>query len=338
MLDNSAAASPSFPDPAHHDPGTRPGGATDTAALVMIPPGTTSKSASGIAALVPILLMPVIAAFSVFSVQTYLGLGVRLLPLTMVAALALIIYALNGLSDRAEDGHNNPQLAAAATRYSIPVLVISSAALCSSALLLANQGRLHPGYGIVLVAGIIYSFRLVPWPGRGGKALTWVRLKDLLLVKNLTIGATWASAVFLLPLIDGNSTAGSAILSSIPFWFLMVSYGLAVTINSIFCDMDDRPGDAVAGVVTLAVRLGNEKCGQLVWAAAGLWTILLALSHLGPGWLDFDHFTFLACFTLAYPLLVIGGSRAGYLPPRARRYAIESSDLLFAFGLLLLSV
>jgi len=219
----------------------------------------------------------------------------------------------------------------------LPVLIIASAALCCSALLLARQGRLHPGYGIVLAAGIVYSFRLIPWPGRRGKPLTWVRLKDLLLIKNLTIGVTWAGAVFLLPFIDGNSTVGSAVPPAIVFWFLMASYGLAVTFNSIFCDIDDRPGDSAAGVLTLAVRLGSEKTGQLVWAAAGGWAMLLALSYLGPGWLDFGHFTFLACFTLGYPLLIIGGSRAGYLPEGARRYAIESSDVLFSLGVLLLS-
>lgn len=280
--------------------------------------------------------MPAIAALSVISVQIYLGSGIRLLPLTMVMGLALIIYALNGLSDRVEDGHNNPHLVAAATRYSTIVLTVAGSTMVGSALLLANQGRLHLGYGLILLAGVLYSFRFVPWFSGGG-ALRWIRLKDIFLVKNLIIGFTWASAVFLIPLLDSGSESGPSLPSRTPFFFLTMGYALAVAISSVFCDIDDRVGDLAAGVDTLPVRLGSERCIELIWAVSAVWTVVVAVSYLGPGWIDFDHFAVLASLAVGYPLLVVGATRATYLPTSVRRYAIEASDPLFAIGLLLLS-
>src|SRR3954468_24111625 len=55
-----------------------------------------------------LLLMPLIAGFSVASVQIYLGTGIRFLPMAMVASIALAAYALNRLTDGEEDRLNMP--------------------------------------------------------------------------------------------------------------------------------------------------------------------------------------------------------------------------------------
>lgn len=75
------------------------------------------QTKSAVATLFPVLLTPVLAALCVISVQRYMGAGLRVLPVVMVGALALLIYGLNGLSDGQEDKHNKPERAAAEARY-----------------------------------------------------------------------------------------------------------------------------------------------------------------------------------------------------------------------------
>ncbi|MEO8214552.1 MAG: UbiA family prenyltransferase [Myxococcales bacterium] len=296
---------------------------------------TVPQTKSAVATLFPLLLTPVLAASCVISVQSYLGAGLQVLPVVMVGALALLIYGLNGLSDGPEDKHNKPERAAAEARYTSRVLAVAIVTLCTSAVLLGVKGRLHLAYGMVLLVGILYSFRLVPWVARGG--VTWVRLKDVLLLKNITIGITWASSIFLLPLIDGRRINASLAVSR-PFWFLMFGYGLSAGINSIFCDVEDRVGDEAAGVNTLPVRLGASTCITAIWWTSLTWTGLVAASYLGPNWIDLPHATLLAFLALGYPLLVSAAARVTSWGSAGRRYAIETSDALFSSGLIALSL
>src|SRR3954469_12431685 len=63
-----------------------------------------STASRGIAqSLVLLFMMPIISGIGLGSVQIYLGLGLRALPIFMVSSLALFIYALNRVTDREED-------------------------------------------------------------------------------------------------------------------------------------------------------------------------------------------------------------------------------------------
>jgi hypothetical protein len=97
--------------------------------------------------------------------------------------------------------------------------------------LLERSGRLHVVYPLMALVGTLYSFRLLPWSS--GERIRWLRLKDILFVKNLAIGVSWTSAVFVAPLLDVRQSrpgvAAAAIVAN--------SYGLLIVENSIFCDL-----------------------------------------------------------------------------------------------------
>jgi 4-hydroxybenzoate polyprenyltransferase len=296
------------------------------------PPDQRGVAAPGFSnALAMLLLMPAIAASCVIVVQIYLDQSVGLLPALPVAALALMIYALNGVSDRAEDRLNDPAKANALAQNGWPLIAVASAALLVSAILLARTGRLHIVYGLILVAGLFYSFRLVPWyqPSRG---LTRLRLKDVLLLKNLSVGLTWAASVFVVPIMDHPSAPPAP-----GYWVLAAGYGFLATMNSVFSDLKDQAGDRAAGVLTLPVVVGAPRCFRLMMGAAGLWLLLLVGAYVGPRWIDGGAFIFLAMMSLGYPALVWAAREGNLVPRSAVAYVIEASDPIFMLGLLLLA-
>ena len=276
------------------------------------------------------LMMPVVAASVVLSVQLYLGGKVNLPAALMVASLALLIYAANGFSDGAEDAVNDPARAAALRRNASWTLTVSGAGLVVAALLLAASGKLHAFYALILVVGIAYSFRIIPHPLGRGRAP--IRLKEVLLVKNISIGATWAGAAFLGPVLDLDNAPGSPGRVAI----VGVSYALLVAVVSLFCDVRDERGDRAAQVTTVPVRFGAERSFGGTFAVMGLWTAFLCAACAREV-LDAPHLVFLAAAALGYPLtvwLVVTKLR----PSQAiSNGVIESADIFFALSLVALS-
>jgi 4-hydroxybenzoate polyprenyltransferase len=290
--------------------------------------GRTETSATG--AVLLLLLMPALAAGVVLSVQLYLGGGIRYGAMVMVASLALFTYATNGLSDGVEDAVNDSVRAAALRSSAVWTLALAVAGMLLSGAVLARDGKFHALYALILAVGIVYSFRLIPHPLGGGRAP--VRLKDVPLVKNLCIGATWAGAAFLGPVLDLDAPPDA------PGRLLLVgvSYALLVAVNSLFCDIRDERGDRAANVRTLAVRFGAVRCFRGALSVMGVWLVCLWAGY-ASGALDARHFTFLGMTALGYPAAVwLVGTRL-----RASRtvtsYLIESADVFFALGLIVLS-
>jgi 4-hydroxybenzoate polyprenyltransferase len=281
-------------------------------------------------ALLLLLSMPLAAAWCVLGVQLYLGAGIQPLTMLMVAALALFTYALNGLSDRTEDAFNDPARAEALRRSAWWTLGSSLAAVLVAGGLLVTRQRLHALYPALMGVAVAYSYRVVPWPRRSG--IEWLRLKDVSLVKNLTIGATWASAVFLAPWFDlpERERAPAATL------FVVAAYALLVVVNSIFCDLRDEAGDRQAGVQTLAVRFGAERCLRAIFVTTALWSALV-IAGLAQQKLAAPTVTFLLASAWGYPLAVWCAARR-FAPRRGlMNLVIESSDFLFALGLMALA-
>lgn len=286
--------------------------------------GRTATSAA--AAVLLLLMMPAVAAGVVLGAQSYLGGGFNYPAVIMVASLALFIYAANGLSDGAEDAVNDVIRAAALRHSAVWTLALSGAGLAASSLLLALRGKLHALYALVLLVGIIYSFRVIPHPRGGGRAP--LRLKDLPLAKNVSIGVAWAGAAFLGPVLDLESPLDSPGRVAL----VGIGYGLMIGVNSLFCDVRDERGDRASSVQTLPVRYGAERCfcGTFVLMAA--WTTLLAVAF-GRGVLDVRHLLFLSSAALGYPAIV------WFIVTKLRpsqgvaNGVIESADIFFALGL-----
>ena len=275
--------------------------------------------------------MPAVAAWDVLAVQLYLGAGVRPLTMLMVGALALFVYALNGLSDAAEDSVNDALRAATLRSHAFWTLGSATLALLGAGYELWRRGQLHAVYPLWMALGVAYSFRIVPWPSQRG--LQWRRLKDVLLLKNLVIGATWAGAVFVAPLLDAPVTpARRGVLALVG-----VSYCALVVVNSVYCDMRDEAGDRQANVTTLPVKFGAARCHRGIFIAMSAWTALL-LSCFTFQLIDGPHCLLLSASALAYPLSVWLATERWRIGRTASNYLIESADLLFALGLITLTL
>jgi 4-hydroxybenzoate polyprenyltransferase len=275
--------------------------------------------------------MPAVASFCVTAVQLYLAQGLRPLTTLMVAALTLFIYALNGFSDHAEDAANDPARALMLRRSAAWTLGLASVVMLSAGVLLALRGRLHLSYGAIAFVGVAYSFRVIPYL-RGG-SLEWLRLKDVALLKNLTIAMTWAAAVFLVPVLD----AGQEWRFSSGLTFVALTYLLLVAHNSLFCDVRDEPGDREAGVRTLPVVLGAQRCFALTFVLAMAWSVGLVLGFASE-FIDGPTTSFLLLVNLGYPAFVWWANERRSLQRDLEKALIESSDVVFAAGLILLSL
>ena len=284
-------------------------------------------------ALFLLLWLPASAALCLVGVQLYLHQGPKPPTALMVAGQTLFIYALNGLSDEAEDSVNDAKRAATLRRTAWWILGAATSVMLVSGSLLAVQGRLHLVYLAVTLVGVAYSFRVIPCSSSGRGNFEWVRLKDVLFVKNLTIGVTWGTAVFVVPMLDHSDSmrAPTALV------LIGISYVLLVTENSIFCDLRDELGDRQAGVRTLAVRFGPSRCQVGILGVALIWCAVL-IGCLALGVVDARTVTFLALLSLLYPAAVSWTTNRESVHQRLANALIESFDLVFAVGLFALSI
>jgi 4-hydroxybenzoate polyprenyltransferase len=159
-----------------------------------------------------------------------------------------------------------------------------------------------------------------------------VRLKDIPLVKNVSIGATWAGAVFLGPVLDLDTPPTSLARVAL----VGVSYALLVAVSSLFCDVRDERGDRAGNVHTLPVRFGAERCFRGTWVVMATWTAFLGAAF-ARGVLDAQHLVFLVFAVLGYPVtvwLVVTKLRARQAVCNG---VIESVDIFFTLGLIALS-
>lgn len=317
---------------------------TDSVMAFPVHDETTSPVEPGFAAPAPsgrgpwhslslLAIVPLVAGFGVPSVQLYLGEGIRLLPLIMVACLALAVYALNRLTDKDEDDWNLSEDADTRSRNAIVILAATGILMLLVGSLLALQGRLGYAYSFILFSGIAYSCRILPWYSRG-RGFTLQRLKAVPFVKNLSIGLTWCAAIFLVPLYDGFIP-----LESVPRPFFLLAFGhiLYIGMNTLFCDMRDLDGDRAAGVTTLATLLGIQGCYRWMAGVASVWGVFLCLLYLGVSWLDSAHLAFLLLAALGYPFTVYLIREKMSASEMTVDFAVESGSIAFAIGVMALA-
>ncbi|MEP7052020.1 MAG: UbiA family prenyltransferase [Pseudomonadota bacterium] len=282
-------------------------------------------------ALLLLLSMPFVAGVCVISVQIYLGEGVKPLTVVMVAALALFIYALNGLSDGAEDAINDERRAATLRANAWWTLGVSSLAVVVAGVLLLLRGRLHLLYPILMLVGVAYSFRVIP--AFSGSGLRRFRLKDVPFVKNLSIGCTWAGAVFLGPLLDTEGTRHSFGRLAI----LGASYAIIAVENSMFCDLRDELGDREAGVRTVVGYLGRSRTFTAIFVSNLLWSTLVGTSF-AFAIVNGATAAFLTVLAIGYPFAVWLATERFAVRRGVANGIIESSAVIFALGLVVLGL
>jgi 4-hydroxybenzoate polyprenyltransferase len=177
--------------------------------------------------------------------------------------LTLTTYNLNRLTDLDEDLINAPEKANYAKKHQTGILltVLGSG---GAALLFASFCDLFAVCVILIAIGLgcLYSVRIFGF-----------RLKDVFVVKNVTIAGTSVICAAFLPL---------AVHFSINMAISLVAYFvfIKVLINTILFDVRDVEGDRLAGAETVPVLLGKQRTKGLLLGLNATLVPWVALSIL----------------------------------------------------------
>ncbi len=132
-----------------------------------------------------------------------------------------------------------------------------------------------------LCVGLLYSF---------------LGLKKVVIVKNLSVGVAWGSTALLTGAFYNNF--------SLPVWLLFAFFAIELFVNTIIFDVKDIQGDRTHGIITLPVTLGIRRTRRICYALNG---VALALLVLGAAiqWLPLNALVLcaLAAYILAYTYL-----------------------------------
>lgn len=205
-------------------------------------------------------------------------LGVTLSPWWYaVAALgSWTIYLLDAARSRLdEDSLSQPERAALYCDHPTMRVILPwiAGALALVAALLADPPVAARWLLAALgAAGIAYAVPLLP--GRSGSLHT---LKDVALLKPLSICLAWALGAVLLP-----SLAGVPPLAAWPAatWLALFLF-LILLADTLLLDLRDREGDEAAGVSTFAVRFGVLPSHAAVGVAIVVAAIVFVLGTAG---------------------------------------------------------
>ena len=208
---------------------------------------------------------------------------------SIMILVSFSVYNLNRKTDEAEDEINHQERFSFTKRFEKHLFF---AALISYAVALGICSLSGPAVLLVglipLISGILYSVPLFPE--------TWHfhRLKEIPLLKNLLVAGAWALTLTLLPVYASNLLPGIPALLTILFFF---NY---VFMASVLPDIRDREGDALVGVRTIPVIIGDRNtkalltsvtliigCGILLCGASYLPAPVLTLLAIGLCYIQF---------------------------------------------------
>ena len=194
-----------------------------------------------------------------------------------VAALVgldwLLVNLLNRISDINEDVVNGIRGAGHVARHRRALVIVWSVIQAFSlALGVYLAPALTPWRVAVQLAGVGYSFRVVPTPNG------WRRFKDIYFLKNFMSAAAFVATVFAYPLVAtrlGSATWGEILILVAFFVPFEMTY-------EIIYDMRDLDGDAKAAVPTFPVVHGLVRARQIVDVLLAT-SVLFILVGLGTG-------------------------------------------------------
>lgn len=186
-------------------------------------------------------------ALRIYLALLLLNAHISLLTCFAGGLIIYTVYTLDRTLDSDEDAVNRSELGGA---YKKVAFFVSLAAFVIGTSILIMKGLYLIPF-LPFITGYLYSKGLKV----GGRSL---KLKSGLGVKNLVVGLTWG--VFI------TGIAGISINSLIPLFIVFVYFGSKLFINSTMFDFKDAKGDAMAGIKTLPLALGEKKARNLLLA------------------------------------------------------------------------
>ncbi len=210
---------------------------------------------------------------------TYLdaSLSLEMIALSVLTAffVTLGVYSFNQVTDYEEDRVNKPNSVVISGRKS-PRQILYFSFLCKAlAIALAfaiGQAAFLLICSVVLI-GFVYSFKL---PGL-------VRLKEIFIVKNITVSTVW-SLMVIVPVFASNAAFQPEFLIVMAFVFL---HNLMGVLNA---DLKDTDGDLKSGLKTIPGVVGKNGTLLLIF---GLNTLALLLLVLGIAFWDVKSYLIL---------------------------------------------
>jgi len=166
------------------------------------------------------------------------------------ALITFGVYMLNRFTDE-EDGYNYPEQKIFFQNKSV-LIALPIALIAFSILLLSITGRLVPWHIVLIVFGILYSLSIIPFIRN--KSLCFIRLKDILFVKNISVSLLWGITPFALAASQKNAVMpGKADLL-----IAVTAFCLTTFITAIAYDVPDAEGDKHVGISTFTTRFGKK--------------------------------------------------------------------------------
>ncbi|MCX8158198.1 MAG: UbiA family prenyltransferase [Candidatus Diapherotrites archaeon] len=223
---------------------------------------------------------------AIITLNIYLSFGIALTALAfgflisgkLDVGLFLIVflptwslYLLNRITDKEEDLINKPERKNIIETYNKTIIcVIVITYLLAILLALRTNINLFFLLLIILFIGIIYSVKITKLK----KIIGYYRLKQIFLIKNITIAIDWALATAIIPVLYYNLPINIQSIVLATFLFIRSN------INTIVFDIPDVEGDRKHKVMTIPVKLGVEKTIYWMYILNTISLILIIFSVL----------------------------------------------------------
>jgi 4-hydroxybenzoate polyprenyltransferase len=219
----------------------------------------------------PIAWLALAAALQMLGALLFFRLPIDLILIFSAAFITFGVYLLNRFTDD-EDSFNYPDQKFYFQNKNhlkaIPILLIAF-----SIFILLVTARLVPWHVFLIIGGILYSINIIP--AIQSSSLRFIRLKDVLLLKNLSVSVFWGMS----SLIIASGQKGAVIpAEKTDLFIIAAAFCLTTLINTTTCDVRDIEGDRLAGVRTLATYLGEKAVG-LILLSLGVSACLFVSIH-----------------------------------------------------------
>jgi 4-hydroxybenzoate polyprenyltransferase len=194
--------------------------------------------------------------------------------LLMAYLFSLGAYSINRISDFEQDAVSHPDRTAYLTGRRSALRGIAAGCFALGYVLALFR---NPVFFIALMIPLVLAVAYSVGSGKMKSALGVSRLKEITLVKNVTISFGWS----LVPVLVGlyYLDVPAAVLGLAPFVFLRLM------VNTIFFDQRDLDADAAFGVKTLPVKLGlagSSRVMDVLDIASGAYIVGLVAIAVVP--------------------------------------------------------
>jgi 4-hydroxybenzoate polyprenyltransferase len=276
--------------------------------------------------LIVLLYMVAGMGFCTWATGYYLGISNPIWPTLALSAFVLGIYFLNWVAESRTDFINDSSRIGVVKHQGL-YWTLAIGCFSMGVIFAISQNSMHWSILLIIAIGVLYSFPLLPWY-RKKTGWYFSRIKDVSLLKSLTVTGCFTAYVFAFPLIFSNRTSPF----TLDLIWLILGFGLLNFMSTVYDDILDYPGDKLNKVPTLPVLLGVQKCHYLLASICGLWMITVAVGYFLNS-INTNQTVFLFAHTLFLPIWITTRK----LVPRNRvliDLLIESDLFLWPLGLL----